>query len=158
MKQRTATIAKVAAGAAALAFTVWGISAPCPDGPAGSKPQTTQVAQPQPNKSTLACMEGKRVVHEGERLFTEISQQAALSSSFAYSISKIDDRGIELVMDMEILSSEHASNRASPRRINYGEPGRIGEGALMLTVKAERGTEPGTAMVDVTCPPAMRSR
>ena len=148
----------------------------CTEGPASSsKPQTTQVAPPQapsaqvrqpsvsedkgdglrgsvvPATNLVAVREGRSTVREGDTL-VRIEFLFEVAGFFEVKVAKIDAQGIELGMDMEIFETEHASNRAAPWRINYGQEGGLGETGLPMRVRAERGTEPGTAVVEVYSP------
>ncbi|MBI5047020.1 hypothetical protein HZC07_04810 [Candidatus Micrarchaeota archaeon] len=53
---------------------------------------------------------------------------------------------------MELDKSEHADNSTQPFRVNFGETKTFGEGQL-FSVRAVRGSEPGTAIVDVVSTP-----
>lgn len=161
MKQRTRTIAKAAVGAVALAASVW-VSAPCTEGPAGSsKPQMTQVAQPQAPSAQVrqpsvsedrarSAEEGpikykkvSRVVREGDP-FIEIEFLFEQNGFFGFGkVLKIDEKGVELLI-----------GETAPLRLNYGERMRIGEYALVSTIKVERGSTPGTAVLEITYPEA----
>ena len=71
-------------------------------------------------------------------------------ANFELRVGRVDDRGIELVSNMEMFASEHASNERNPLRIEYGEERRLGNFPLMI--RAERGSVPGVALVSVGSP------
>ncbi len=62
------------------------------------------------------------------------------------NVTKVDEKGIDLSMNFEVFMSEMADGKA---RVEYGKSLRIGEGALVWEVKAEKGKDSGEAVVTV---------
>ena len=92
---------------------------------------------------TMSCT---RTVKEGDSL-----PNLAAGTSFAHvesvKVTKIDEKGIVAdVGPFEVFMSEVASQKV---RIPYGESLKLGEGVLIWEVKAEKGKNPGEAVVTV---------
>ena len=126
----------------------------CKDDPAANTERTCKMAMSTvPSVNLISYQKGKCTVREGDTLLN-IEFMGENAGFFGWEVSKLDAKGIELGMDMEIFMSEHASDKGAPLRINYGEtkPLVVGEFALTQTlarITVEKGTMPGTAVVEV---------
>ncbi len=94
-----------------------------------------------PAANVTAYKKVKHTVHEGDTILSTYRVAPETPVHFNVTFTKIDDKGVELAMDMGAC------------RIKYGKTASFGEAALVVKIKAVKRSGKG-ALVEFTCPAA----
>ncbi|NYZ74305.1 hypothetical protein H0O00_04120 [Candidatus Micrarchaeota archaeon] len=98
---------------------------------------------------TVIFTEGEHAVRKGDSVLT-VDFMIEKAGYFSVSVSGVYEKGVELVMNPGTFIQGRMRMKLSPLKIGYGETKTLDWFDPVLTIKAEKGTKAGTALLSIT--------